>query len=68
MAEIWKEIWVAEYSLKQNAFHMHTVDKMIEANLYAISHKTGIDYIPFAIGPEKEVRAKCIQMEKKLGK
>ena len=45
---------------------MQTVDKMIESNLYVILHKTGNDYIPFAIGPEKEVRKKCIQMENKI--
>ena len=45
---------VAEYSVKQNAFHVHNVEEMVKSNFVTAVQKRGSDYIPIGIFETEE--------------
>lgn len=54
--------YVLEWSQKQNAFHTHTLESMIEKNLNAVLANNPSDYIPLIIGTRQD----CDKMASKL--
>jgi hypothetical protein len=41
--------WVAEYSVSQKAFHIHTVKDMCERNLFNVMMGKESDYLPIGM-------------------
>ena len=47
-------IWVCEYSLKQNAFHIDTLDRVLEANRQAVVQGEEPGYVILCIAADSE--------------
>ena len=62
-----REIWVAEYSHFQNAFHVEPIQEMLRNNREIILNQNGVDYIPFAIvGSHHSANIECEKMKQFL--
>lgn len=62
------DLWVAEYSVSQGCFHIHTVESMMKKNLSAIVERRSSDYLPFAVCKNSdEANRACDLLGKKLG-
>ena len=60
------EIFVGEYSIKQNAFHIEKLTEMCSINKRLILEKTFIDYLPIVAGTYTEVRNKLDEFKEKI--
>lgn len=66
------KLWVVEYSLSQQALHVHQVDEAIEANVRMIMNGTSNDYLPIALVDTREEAGRLCdlflkQLEKRKG-
>ena len=61
------DLWVAEYSVSQGCFHIHTVESMMKKNLSAIVEKRSLDYLPFSVcESSSDANKACDMLAKKL--
>ncbi len=49
-----KDLYVLEWSKKQNAFHIHSALLTVERNLNVLLAGESTDYVPIMIGTEAE--------------
>lgn len=57
-------LYVVEYSTKQNAFHVSTVKEMIRNNFdQFVQFRAVNDYVPLFIGSEEKAREVCTKLK-----
>lgn len=61
-----EEIYVLEWSKKQNAFHRHLLSSCIETNLSNFHGGISNDYIPIMAGTHSECRKAANDLRHKL--
>lgn len=49
-----EEIYIVEYSMNQECFHVHSAEDMIQKNMKTIMNRVPIDYIPIGVFLTKE--------------
>ena len=59
ISKILTSVYVCEFSIKQNMFHVCTVGEMIATNSHSLSLHRENDYIPFAIFLDEESALYC---------
>lgn len=57
---------VALWSHSQKAFHVESVDDMLDANIVAFAQKRAVDYVPVFMGTESDCRAAVTKLMEKL--
>jgi len=68
MAEGLEDLWVAEYSAAQNAFHVGTLAESMRSNLRMVAERSNNDYLIFGIyATAQEADDACEAMERVQG-
>ena len=62
-----QEIYIGEYSLKQNCYHIDTLEAIINANVSQIKRKLDTGYLPICYGNSfAEVSDKLTEFKKTM--
>lgn len=54
-----EQLWVAEYSISQCAFHIQEASTMIKGNIKCIRHNKSHDYLIIGVFESREEASKC---------
>lgn len=64
MSNAVEQVWVAEYSLQQDAFHVDELGRSIRTNLQMVAGKRNNDYLVFGVfGTHEEASKACEVMK-----
>lgn len=59
-----QDLYVVEYSTRQNAFHVSSIKEMVENNLSQFLQFRAVnDYVPLFVGSEEEARKACAKFK-----
>ncbi len=62
VARLGADVYVAEYSASQGAYHVDPLNRSVQTNAHALAAGRALDYAPFHVGTEDECYAACRQM------
>jgi hypothetical protein len=54
-----KDLYMAEYSVKQKSFHIESLRERLIKNTINILEKKSMDFMPFFIGTQEDCHKQC---------